>query len=73
MLLTRAFVRPEERMISQFDLTEDQHAIRDMARKFTSDAITPHAAEWDKQRLFPRNTIKAAAELGFASIYVSEE
>jgi alkylation response protein AidB-like acyl-CoA dehydrogenase len=60
-------------MTSQFDLTEDQIAIQDMARKFTADAITPHAAEWDEKHIFPRETIKAAAELGFASIYVSEE
>jgi alkylation response protein AidB-like acyl-CoA dehydrogenase len=60
-------------MTSQFDLTEDQLAIQGMARKFTADAITPHAAEWDEKHIFPRETIKAAAELGFASIYVSEE
>ena len=60
-------------MTNQFDLTEDQIAIQDMARKFTADAITPHAAEWDEGHIFPRETIKAAAELGFASIYVSEE
>ena len=60
-------------MTNQFDLTEDQIAIQDMARKFTADAITPHAAEWDEKHIFPRETIKAAAELGFAAIYVSEE
>jgi len=59
--------------MSQFDLTEDQRAIQEMARKFTADAITPHAAEWDEQHIFPRDTIRAAAELGFASIYVAEE
>jgi alkylation response protein AidB-like acyl-CoA dehydrogenase len=59
-------------MTNQFDLTEDQLAIQDMARKFTADNITPHAAEWDEKHFFPRDTIKAAAELGFASIYVSE-
>src|SRR6195952_4823363 len=60
-------------MTGQFELTEDQLAIQDMARKFTADAITPHAAEWDEKHIFPRDTIKSAAELGFASIYVSEE
>jgi acyl-CoA dehydrogenase len=60
-------------MINQFALTEDQIAIQDMARKFTADAITPNAARWDEDHIFPRDTIKAAAELGFASIYVSEE
>lgn len=60
-------------MTNQFDLTDDQRAIQDMARKFTADAITPFAAEWDEKHIFPRDTIKAAAELGFAAIYVSEE
>jgi alkylation response protein AidB-like acyl-CoA dehydrogenase len=59
--------------VSQFDLTEDQLAIQDMARRFTADAITPHAAEWDEKHIFPRDAIRAAAELGFGSIYVSEE
>ncbi len=60
-------------MTNQFCLTDDQLAIQDMARRFTADAITPHAAEWDEQHHFPRETIKAAAELGFAAIYISEE
>ena len=58
--------------MTQFDLTDDQRQIQDMARKFTADAITPFAAEWDQRHIFPRETIKAAAELGFAAIYVSE-
>ena len=59
--------------MSQFDLTEDQLAIQEMARRFTADAITPFAAEWDEKHIFPRDTIRAAAELGFGGIYVSEE
>src|SRR5919199_3768605 len=59
--------------MSQFDLTEDQLQIQEMARKFTADAITPHAAEWDEKHIFPRDTIREAAQLGFGSIYVSEE
>src|SRR5689334_8583546 len=57
----------------QFELSEDQLQIQEMARKFTADAITPNAAEWDEKHIFPKDTIKAAAELGFAAIYVSEE
>jgi alkylation response protein AidB-like acyl-CoA dehydrogenase len=56
----------------QFSLTEDQLAIQDMARKFTADAITPHAAKWDEEHHFPRDVMKAAGELGLGSIYVSE-
>ena len=60
-------------MTNQFDLTDDQRAIQEMAQRFTADAITPHAAEWDEKHIFPRDTIRAAAELGFGGIYVSEE
>jgi alkylation response protein AidB-like acyl-CoA dehydrogenase len=59
-------------MTTQFDLTEDQLAIQDMARKFTADMITPHAARWDEEHHFPRDVIKAAGELGFGSIYIAE-
>jgi len=60
-------------MTDQFALTDDQLAIQELATKFTADEITPHAAKWDEEHIFPRETIKKAAELGFASIYVSED
>ncbi|MXO74872.1 acyl-CoA dehydrogenase [Altererythrobacter aerius] len=60
-------------MTGQFQLTEDQLAIQDMARKFTADRITPFAAQWDEDHHFPRDVVQAAGELGFGAIYVSEE
>jgi len=60
-------------MTGQFQLTDDQLAIQEMAQRFTADAITPFAAEWDEQHHFPRDVIKRSAELGFGAIYVSEE
>ncbi|WP_174273916.1 acyl-CoA dehydrogenase family protein [Sphingomonas bacterium] len=59
--------------MTQFDLTDDQREIQDLARRFTADAITPFAAEWDEKHHYPRDVVKAAAALGFGSIYVSEE
>ena len=60
-------------MKHQFDLTDDQREIQELARRFTADAITPHAAEWDEKHVFPRDTVRAAAGLGFGAIYVSED
>jgi len=60
-------------MTGQFSLTDDQLAIQDMARKFTADRITPHAAKWDEEHHYPVDVWKAAGELGFGAIYVSEE
>ena len=56
-----------------FSLNEDQRAIQDMARSFTADMITPNAHIWDEDKIWPRDVAKAAGELGFGSIYVSEE
>ena len=60
-------------MHGQFQLTEDQLAIREVAQRFTADRITPNAAEWDEKHIFPRDIIKESAELGFGAIYVSEQ
>lgn len=60
-------------MTNQFDLTDDQREIQELARRFTADRITPFAGEWDEKHHFPRDVIQAAAELGFGAIYVSEE
>jgi len=56
-----------------YQLSEEQSAIQDLARRFTADEITPHAAEWDEKHIFPRATINKAAELGFGAIYLPEE
>ncbi|WP_226636403.1 acyl-CoA dehydrogenase family protein [Novosphingobium profundi] len=60
-------------MTDPFAFSEDQVAIRDMAAKFTAEKITPFAAEWDESAHYPVDVWKAAGELGFGAIYVSEE
>ncbi len=60
-------------MTDQFELTEDQLAIQDMARRFTAEQITPNAAQWDEEKHFPRDVVRQAGELGFGGIYISEE
>jgi len=54
-------------------LTEDQRLIQDTARQFAFDRLRPHAAQWDQNAVFPRDTIRDAAALGFAGIYVKED
>jgi len=58
--------------MTQFELTTDQLAIRETAERFTAAEITPHAAKWDEDHIFPRDTIRKAADLGFGAIYVGE-
>ena len=56
-----------------FSLNEEQAAIRDMARDFASAEIAPHAVEWDQQKHFPVDTLRAAAALGMGGVYVRED
>ncbi len=56
-----------------FELTEDQIAIRDMAQTFANAEIAPHALQWDDEAYFPIPTLKAAAALGMAGIYVRDD
>ncbi|HWD28179.1 MAG TPA: isobutyryl-CoA dehydrogenase [Rhizomicrobium sp.] len=53
-----------------FALTEDQRAVEDAARRFSTDRLAPFAAEWDAKEHFPVDTLREAAALGFAGIYV---
>lgn len=52
--------------------TEDHLMIRDMARDFAREQIKPHAATWDRERRFPRETLTAMGELGFLGMLVEE-
>jgi len=56
-----------------FELTEDQRAIEDTARRFARDRLAPFAAEWDETAHFPVDSLREAAALGFAGIYVKSD
>jgi len=56
-----------------FTLTEDQVAIREMARDFAREQIAPYAVEWDETKHFPVDALRAAAALGMGGIYVRED
>ncbi|WP_019961703.1 isobutyryl-CoA dehydrogenase [Woodsholea maritima] len=56
-----------------FELSEDQTLIQDAARKFADDQLKPFAAEWDEKKHFPVDTLRAAAQMGFAGIYVRDD
>jgi alkylation response protein AidB-like acyl-CoA dehydrogenase len=55
-----------------FELSEAQRAFQAMAQTFADQELAPGAAEWDEQCIFPAATLRAAAKLGFAGIYVGE-
>lgn len=56
-----------------FELTEDQRAIQETARRFAVDRMLPGAARWDEDKHFPVEELREAAGLGFGGIYVQED
>ena len=56
-----------------FELNEDQRAIEAAARRFARERLAPHAARWDAESFFPVETLREAAALGFAGIYVKSD
>src|SRR6201994_2286012 len=57
----------------QFALTEDQVAVRDMAREFAAEKIAPHAIRWDEEKHFPVDVMREAARLGIGGIYIRDD
>jgi hypothetical protein len=58
--------------VMDFELSEEQLAFQDMARSFAAEQLAPHAGEWDEHCVFPVATLRDAAKLGLAGIYVDE-
>lgn len=54
-------------------LNADQIMVRDMARRFASEALVPNAAEWDRNRTFPREAVRQMGELGLMGMLVPQE
>ena len=56
-----------------FEPTEEQIAIRDLAASFAATEMAPYAAKWDAEHIFPRGVIVKTAELGFGGLYVRDD
>ncbi len=50
-----------------FELTEEQKALIDTARRFAKERIIPVAAECDRESKFPKDVFKAAWEIGLVN------
>jgi cyclohexanecarboxyl-CoA dehydrogenase len=56
-----------------FQLNEEQVAIRDMVRDFARREIAPNALEWDESQHFPRELFSELGELGLLGVLIPEE
>ncbi|MFF4296141.1 acyl-CoA dehydrogenase family protein [Streptomyces vinaceus] len=55
------------------ELSEEQEAVRRLAREFAEREITPYAAEWDRAESVDRAIVRKLGDLGFLGLTVPEE
>ncbi|MCH8854006.1 MAG: acyl-CoA dehydrogenase family protein, partial [Planctomycetes bacterium] len=56
-----------------FELSDEQVALRDVARKFAAEVIAPNARTWDRQSEIPQEVYKQLGELGFMGLMIPAE
>ena len=56
-----------------FQLTEEQVLIQNMARQFAEAELAPYSSKWDEEKNLDRSVFRKAADLGFLGIYTGEE
>src|SRR5262249_15499105 len=56
-----------------FELSEEQRAFQAVACSFAREHMMPFAREWDEREVFPLDTLRKAAALGFGGIYVKDD
>ncbi|MAO54081.1 MAG: acyl-CoA dehydrogenase [Rhodospirillaceae bacterium] len=56
-----------------FELSEEQSAIREMVLSFAADRLAPNAVDWDAAGHFPEDVVRSVGELGLGGIYVRED
>lgn len=54
-------------------LTEEQIAFQEAAKIFAEKEMAPFASQWDQDCYFPIETLRKAAAMGFAGIYVDSQ
>ncbi|XP_060929017.1 isobutyryl-CoA dehydrogenase, mitochondrial [Limanda limanda] len=54
-------------------LSDEQREFQKVAFDFAANEMAPHMAEWDQKEIFPVETMRKAAQLGFGGIYVQPE
>uniref|UniRef100_A0A3Q1K8F5 Isobutyryl-CoA dehydrogenase, mitochondrial n=1 Tax=Anabas testudineus TaxID=64144 RepID=A0A3Q1K8F5_ANATE len=59
--------------VASYGLTDEQKEFQKVAFDFAANEMSPHMAEWDQKEIFPVETMRKAAQLGFGGIYVQPD
>jgi len=54
-------------------MTDDPHAdIREAVRRFARERLAPNAAQWDREKRFPKEEVRALAQMGLMGVAIPE-
>jgi len=56
-----------------FELTDEQRAVRDLCREFARDVVAPAAPALDRERRFPYDIVRQMGDLGLFGLPFAEE
>ncbi|XP_066564236.1 isobutyryl-CoA dehydrogenase, mitochondrial isoform X1 [Amia ocellicauda] len=64
---------PQSRIQASLGLSDEQKEFQKVAFDFATKEMAPYMAEWDQKEIFPVDTMRKAAQLGFGGIYVQPD
>ena len=47
--------------------------IREAVRRYAREQLAPHAAQWDRDKTFPKDALRGLAEMGLYGVAIAEE
>lgn len=56
-----------------FTITDEQRSFQNLAREFADNEMAPFAKEWDEKHIFPAQTLRKAAALGFGAVCAKDD
>ena len=57
----------------RFGLTEEQEMLIELAKQFADEELIPNAEEWDRNGIFPEDSINNARDLGLLNCTIPQE
>lgn len=59
--------------MAKFGLTEEQEMLIELAKQFADEELIPNAEEWDRNGIFPEDSINNARDLGLLNCTIPQE
>ena len=64
---------PLASIMVNFELTDEQQILQELARNFSNEEIQPNAPHWDKESIYPKEAIAKANELELLTLKIPEK